>query len=139
MTREKKVEVLPADDQDLNGLGMMMLQYLEQNISEFESKSRKALSLRGVVTIEVEKGITSTLSFMGEKILVQNGSGLKPDLYLQGPFLIFSRILSGQANPYLELLKRNIKLKKWPTHPIRCIKIIKFLKIPTGFTPQPPD
>ena len=139
MTREKRVEVLPADDQDLNGLGMMMLQYLEQNFHDFEYKSRQALGLRGRVTIEVEKGIASTFSFMGEKILIQNGFGSRPDLYLQGPFLTFSKILSGQANPFLELLKRNIKLKKWPAHPIRCIKILNFLKIPAGFTPQPPD
>ncbi len=139
MTHEKRIEVLPADDQDLNGLGMMMLQYLEQNFNDFEYKSRQASRLRGRVTIEVERGIASTFSFMGEKILIQNGSGPRPDLYLQGPFLIFSRILSGQANPFWELLKKNIKLKKWPTHPIRCIKILNFLKIPAGFTPQPPD
>ncbi|MBW2624280.1 MAG: hypothetical protein JRD68_15335 [Deltaproteobacteria bacterium] len=138
MKQEKKVEVLAADGEPLNGLGQMMLQYLEQNFNEFDYKSRKALGLRGVVTIEVEKGIASTLSFMGEKIVIQNGIGLKPTLHLQGPYLAFTKFLSGQASPYLELLKRNIKLKKWPTHPIRCIKILNFLKIPAEFTPQSP-
>ncbi len=139
MTQGKKVEVLAADGEDLNGLGMMMLQYLEQNFSDFEYKSRQASSLKGRVIIEVEKGIATTFAFLGPKIVIQNGFGPRPTLYLQGPYLAFTKILSGQANPYLELLRRNIRLKKWPTHPIRCIKILKFLKIPAGFTPQPPE
>jgi hypothetical protein len=139
MTQGTRVEVLAADGERLNGLGMMMLQYLEQNFNEFENKSRKALGLRGVVTIEVEKGIASTLSFMGPKIFIKNGIGPNPDLHLNGPYLTFAKILSGQANPFTELLKRNIKLKSWPKRPIQCLKIMNFLKIPSGYTPQPPD
>ncbi len=45
MTGGDKVIVRYSDKEPVNGLGMMMGQYLEQNLAEFHLKVRQALKL----------------------------------------------------------------------------------------------
>lgn len=132
-----RVSVRAVEGQALNGLGMMLLQYLEQNLDEFEQKAKAALRLRGRFSVEVEKGIATTLSFRGDTIEIENGVGRDPDLHLQSSYLLLSRILSGKANPYLEVVRGNIKLRAFPRRPIRSLKVLGFLKIPPELLLEP--
>ena len=43
----------------------MMLQYLEQNFSDFQYKVDQGLRIRGNVAVEVDKGIAVTINFQG--------------------------------------------------------------------------
>lgn len=125
-----RISVCEAEGQQLSGLGMMILQYMEQNLAEFEYKVEEGLRIRCRVVVEVDKGIAITTTFMGEKIIIENGVADKPDLYMKSNYLLLAKILSGQASPFMEFLKGNIKLKAWPRKPFQALRVLRFLKIP---------
>jgi hypothetical protein len=130
MNSPPPISVYHPKDQELNGLGMMLLQYLEQNFADFDYKVSQGLRLSGQVAVEVEKGIAITVSFQGERIRIENGINDNPDLCLKGSYLLLSKVLTGQASPFLEILRGNLKLKTFPRHPYRSLKILRFLKMP---------
>jgi hypothetical protein len=125
-----RISVCAVEGQSLNGLGMMIQQYLEQNFADFDHKVEAGLRIRGRVCVEVEKGIATTVCFQGEEIQIENGAGKNLDLYLQSSYLLLANILSGKANPFVEVMKGNIKLRAIPRKPIQSLKVLSFLKIP---------
>ena len=125
-----RIAVRAQEGQSLNGLGLMIQQYLEQNFEDFDHKVEAGLRIRGRVCVEVEKGIATTVSFQGEEIRIENGAGEDLDLYLQSSYLLLANILSGKANPFVEVVKGNIKLRAFPRKPIQSLKVLSFLKIP---------
>jgi hypothetical protein len=128
--KSSPIPVSAVEGQSLNGLGMMIQQYLEQNFAEFEHKVEAGRRIRGRVCVEVEKGIATTVSFQGEEVQIENGSGENLDLYLQSSYLLLANVLSGKANPFVEVMKGNIKLRAVPRKPVQSLKILSFLKIP---------
>jgi hypothetical protein len=70
------------------------------------------------------------VSFRGEEIRIENGAGEHLDLYLQSSHLLLANVLSGKANPFVEVMKGNIKLRAFPRKPIQSLKVLSFLKIP---------
>ena len=130
MAPNTHISVQEAEGQQLNGLGMMMLQYLEQNLDDFQYKVNEGLRIRCRVSVEVEKGIAVTTTFMGERIILENGVSQDPDLYLKSSYLLLTKVLSGKANPVWELVKGNVKLGSWPKRPIQALRVLQFLKIP---------
>ncbi len=131
MTSDTHISVQEAEGQQLNGLGMMMFQYLEQNLEEFDYKVEEGLRIRCRVAVEVEKGIAVTTTFLGERIILENGVSPDPDLHLKSSYLLLTKVLSGKVNPLWELVKGNIKLGAWPKRPIQALRVLRFLKIPT--------
>lgn len=132
-----RVAVSTVEGERLNGLGMMLVQYLEQNLAEFEQKVERALRLRGRVSVEVEKGVATTVSFLGDRILVENGVCRNPDLHIRGSYLLLARILSGKASPFREIARGNLKLARIPTRPVACLKTLAFLKVPSELLLEP--
>ena len=124
------ISVEEAEGEQLNGLGMMMRQYLEQNLEDFQYKVREGLRIQCRVSVEVERGISVTTTFLGERIILENGVAEGLDLYLKSSYLLLTKVLSGKANPLWELLKGNIKLGAWPRRPIQALRVLRFLKIP---------
>ena len=137
LNRTPPISVCAREGQGLNGLGMMLQQYLEQNFADFDHKVKAGLRIRGRVCVEVEKGIATTVSFQGEKILIENGEGECLDLHLQSSYLLLSKILSGKANPFVEVMRGNIKLRALPKRPVQSLKILRFLKIPPELLIEP--
>jgi putative sterol carrier protein len=139
MTSQPRVTVGFREGERLNGLGMMMVQYLEQNLADFEYKAQQGLSIRGRVSVEVEKGVAITTCFEGDHIQVENGVCGNPDLFLRSSFITLSEVLSGKANPFKELLRGKVKLGALPRRPIQSLKILRFLRIPRELLlDQPP-
>ena len=134
-----EIKVAAKDGQHLNGLGQMMLQYLSQNIEEFEQKAKQAAKLQGTVSVEVENDIATSLIFLGGEIQIQNGIAAEPDLHMKGSYLVLAKILSGSAGPFKALLEGGIKLKAWPRKPIASLRILNFLRTPSEFSAQTPD
>jgi len=139
MNSQPSISVCSLGEERLNGLGMMMLQYLEQNFADFDYKIKEGLRLRGCVAVEVDKGIATSIYFRGERIEIANGASDHPDLYLKSSYLLFANVLSGKANPYLELLRGKIKLKAWPKRPFQSYKILRFLKVPSELLQEKPS
>jgi putative sterol carrier protein len=137
MSPKQNIAVYHPEEEELNGLGMMILQYLEQNFDDFEYKVEQGRRLNGKVAVEVEKGIAVTVTFQGDKVKIENGVGDAPDLHLKGSYLILSKILTGGTNPFLEILKGNIKFEKFPKRPLQTHKILSFLKVPPELLLEP--
>ena len=130
MSSETSIDIIPRGEGNLSGLGMMMKQYLEQNLAEFDYKVRQGLGLRGRVSVTVEKSIAVTVTFDGSKIYIENGIQGRPDLNLKGSFVVMAGILSGQADPLMEVARRRVKLGGIPRRPLMALNILKFLKVP---------
>jgi hypothetical protein len=132
-----RISVCAAEGQSLNGLGAMIQQYLEQNLAEFEHKVEAAIRIRGRVCVEVEKGIATTVSFQGKEIRIENGAGENLDLHLESSYLLLAHVLAGKANPFLEVMKGNIRLRAFPRKPIQSLRVLSFLKIPPELLIEP--
>jgi putative sterol carrier protein len=139
MNPKPRISVCSLGEERLNGLGTMMLQYLEQNFADFEYKIKEGLRLRGCVAVEVDKGIATSIYFRGERIEIANGVSDHPDLYLKSSYLLLAAVLSGKANPYMELIRGKIKLKAWPKRPYQSYKILRFLKVPSELLQEKPS
>ncbi|MBI4768137.1 MAG: SCP2 sterol-binding domain-containing protein [Deltaproteobacteria bacterium] len=132
-----EVTVGTASGQALNGLGMMLLQYLEQNLADSRDKVELARRLRAVVAVEMEKGIACTVDFQGSRIELRNGIEGRTDLHLKGSYLAFADLVSGKANPLVQLARGKMKLGGWPGKPIQSVRVFRFLKIPQEFLTPP--
>jgi hypothetical protein len=122
--------VSSTDEESLNGLGKMMIQYLEQNLEDFPFKTKQALGIRGRLVVEVEQGIAITISFEGERIRIENGVAHVTALHLAGPFSVLANVLSGKSSPLIEVVKGHIKVKSFLKRPVQSLKIFLFLKLP---------
>lgn len=131
MNDKRKVVVEFAKDEKTNGLGMMIGQYLEQNIEEFEDKAQQALKLNIVTSVEVEKGISTTIKFARGSILIQNGVTDDTNLHLKSSWSTLADVLSGKLNPFKGVFTGSIKMLKLPAgKPFSAMRLLSFLKIP---------
>lgn len=130
MSLGPRITVCSPEGEKLNGLGMILRQYLEQNLADFEDKVQQARGIQSRVSVEVEKGVAITISFEGERIQIENGIGDDPDLFLKSSYITLSEVLSGKAKPLREILKGKVRLGTVPRKPIQAFKVLRFLRIP---------
>ena len=123
------IPVCGLEGQKLNGLGNMILQFMQQEFSALDHKSETARKIRCKMSMEVEGGISVTVSFEGDQVLVENGIATRPDIYMKGSYLLMTDILCGKANPVMQLLKGKIKLMGIPRRPIQAFKVLGILKL----------
>jgi hypothetical protein len=129
MKTEPIIKICGREDEKLNGLGNMVLQFMQQEFGALEHKARTAREIKVRMSMEVEGGISVTISFEGDRILVENGVVGRPDLYMQGSYLLMTDILCGKVNPVFEVLKGNIKMKSIPRKPFQAFKVLGILKL----------
>jgi putative sterol carrier protein len=129
MKSESTIPIYQLEGQKLNGLGSMILQFMQQEIAASEEKSKKARKLSCTMSMAVEGGISVTISFAGNRILVENGIALRPDMYMHASYLLMTDILCGKVNPVSEFFKGKIKLKAIPRRPIQALKVLGILKL----------
>ncbi len=128
---ENKVNVIYDEQETVNGLGMMIGQYLEQNLEEFDKKTKQALKLKICTSVEMDKGIASTIRFNKDTIFIKNGVAEDTDMHMKGSYLTLADILTGKANPVKEILQKNVEILKHPMmKPIQTFRLLSFLKIP---------
>ena len=123
------IPVNKIEGQKLNGLGNMILQFMQQEIGGIEYKSEAARKISCTMSMAVEGGVSVSISFSGNRILVENGIVYRPDMYIAAPYLLMADILCGKANPVLEVLKGNIKMKAMPRKPFQAFKVLGLLKL----------
>jgi len=134
LLRSKLTEyVIVPDGVKLNGLGSMMDQYLKQNLADIGYKVKQAQAINGSISIEIENSIAVTVFFEGDRIRIENGIGSRPDLHLISSYALFANVLSGKANPLIEIIRGNIKLGSFLKRPIQALKMLRFFKIPSEF------
>jgi hypothetical protein len=123
------IPIYKLDGQKLNGLGNMILQFMQQEIGGIEYKSKAARKISCTMSMAVEGGISVSISFSGNRILVENGIVFRPDMYIEAPYLMMTDILCGKANPILGVLKGKIKMKAIPRKPFQAFKVLGLLKL----------
>ena len=109
MGQNSIIKICGLEGQKLNGLGNMILQFMQQEFGALEYKARAARKIKCKMSMEVEGGISVTISFEGDRILVENGVADRPDLYMAGSYLLMTDIICGKVSPVFEVLKGNIK------------------------------
>ena len=131
MGEKNTIPVTFATGEKTNGLGMMIGQYLEQNLDEFDDKVQQAGKLNITTSVEVEKGISTTIRFSGNNIMIQNGVTEDTQLHLKSSYATLADVLSGKQNPFKGVMSGAIKLEKVPmTKPFQALRLFGFLKIP---------
>ncbi|MCP4750758.1 MAG: hypothetical protein GY866_07690 [Proteobacteria bacterium] len=132
MGSNNQITVSYDNQAPINGLGNMIGQYLEQNLRDSEKKVKQGLRLNICTTVEVDRGISISIRFARETILIKNSVGTKADLHLKSSYMLLGELLSGKVNPLVEVVKGNIKLAKIPfTKPFQTLRLLSFLKIPS--------
>ena len=131
MKNKKKIPVVYSTDESINGLGMMMGQYMEQLIEGCPNKSKLAKKLKISTSVEMDKGIASTVIFDRNTIHIKNGVTENTDMHIKSDYMAFANILSGKANPVKQILKGQVKILKHPIKkPIQTLMLMFFLRIP---------
>jgi putative sterol carrier protein len=126
-----KITVEFLKEEKTNGLGMMIGQYLEQNLEEFEEKVKQGLKLHLTTSVEVEKGISTTVKFDGDRISIRNGVAQNAHLHLKSSYMTLADVLTGKINPFKGVISGKIKIVKMPvSKPLQSLKVLSFLKIP---------
>ena len=136
MNHVQSIAVVSPPGQKLNGMGMMVAQFLRQVFAEAPSAAQEALRTRCVISMEMGKDTAGTISFQGDQVLVENGVVLKPDLHISGAYLDLSGVLSGKLNPVVGVLRGQIRIKGIPriTRLLHCLRVMKILKTPPEIT-----
>ncbi|MBI5440812.1 MAG: hypothetical protein HY900_06335 [Deltaproteobacteria bacterium] len=129
MSTAATIPVVSPKGQTLNGLGMMVSQYLEQDFAEFPHKVRAASKIRCAIALEMDKGVAVTISFLGDWVMVENGVGARPDLHIKGSYLVLSGVLCGKVNPVVGVWNRSIHLVGLPRKPFQALRVMSLLKI----------
>ena len=136
MNTTQTITVTSPPGQKLNGLGMMVTQFLRQVFAESPSAIKDALRTRCVISMEMGKETAGTISFQGPQVMVENGIAPKPDLHIGGDYLDLSGVLSGKLNPVVGVLQGKVKIKSIPrlTRLLHCLRVMKILKSPPEIT-----
>ena len=122
MVETTPVPVHYLDESNLNGLGQMIGQYLEQNLRDFEKKRRQARRLNLITSVEVEKGISTTIRFQPTAIRLENGIAADSELHLKGSYLHLADLMTGKMNPISAVIKRKVNLLKIPFNKLNNAK-----------------
>ncbi|MCL4553830.1 MAG: SCP2 sterol-binding domain-containing protein [Actinobacteria bacterium] len=119
----------------------MVLQYLEQDLAEFEHKAQAARRVRCTIGMQVQGTPTAiTVSFLGDRIVVENGIAGRPDLVFKGPYMLLADILCGRANPFAACLRGRLRFLSVPRRPFQALKVLRLLKVaPQGVLERAPE
>ncbi|MDX9787429.1 MAG: SCP2 sterol-binding domain-containing protein [Desulfobacterales bacterium] len=134
-----EIEVGYTDGAPINGMGMMIGQYLEQNLKEFAYKAKQAQKLNVCTSVEVEKGICTTVRFNKTSISIENGVAQDTHLHLKSSYMAFADVLTGKLSPIKGVMTGEIKIKKFSMKkPFQALKVLRFLKIPNELISRQP-
>jgi len=123
------VSVSLADAESPSGLALMTYQYLVQTLDQEPARRRAAAGLRGRLALEAtDAGVAITLVFEGDRIKVQDGIATPVDGYIGAPFMLLLHLLSGEQNPYLAVVRRQLRIRPSPRRPLFPYRVFQLLK-----------
>ena len=123
------VSVTLVDAESPSGLALMTYQYLVQTLDQEPERRREAAELRGRLALDAtDAGVAITLIFEGERIRVQDGIAEPVDGYIGAPFMLLMRVLSGEKNPYLAVLRRQLRFRASPRRPLFSYRVFQLMK-----------
>ena len=119
-----------------SGLAHIVLQLLEQDLAEFESKRQQAARLRGRVAMtDSEHGVSVTLDFRGDRIVICDGAEEPVDASIAGPHRELVGLLQGRTSALGSHLRGRLRVRSsWrrPFFPLRVHRLMRLAKEPAG-------
>jgi len=123
------VSVRLVEAESASGLALMTYQYLVQTLDQEPERRREAAALRGRLALEAtDASVAITLIFEGNQISVQDGIVAPADGYMGAPFMLLMRLLSGEQNPYLAVVRRRLRLRVSPRRPLFSYRVFQLMK-----------
>lgn len=100
-----------ADGDNASGMATMLGGLLEDNLRDYAGRARVARLARGdVVLTAADRGVSVTLSFRGDEVVVANGPTAGAAT-LAGPWLEMAKLCSGQVNPVRAVARRELTVE----------------------------
>ena len=119
-----------------SGLAHIVLQLLEQDLAEFESKRQRAARLRGRIAMtDSEHDVTVTLNFQGDRIVIRDGAEEPVDASIAGPHRELVGLLQGRTSPLGAHLRGRLRVRSsWrrPFFPLRVHRLMRLTPEPRG-------
>lgn len=135
------LEVAFAEGEEkANIVAKLLKQHIDAIVAADPSKVDAARKLRGKLGIHsTEPDEKVTLIFDGERVTIRNGFDPDLDGAITGPLKLQTETLAGIANPYIEILRRKLKVRIKLTRPFFTSRTYNFLKVPPAMkAAQPP-
>jgi hypothetical protein len=128
----EQVKVILKEEGEPSGLAMMMLQYFEQNICEFDYKRKEAAALMGKLTLEAAEGqVGITVYFKGGKIEIFDGCHPNADMFVRGGIFDITELATGGSGGTVgKLLSGKLKIKSAWRHPFFAFRVARFMSLP---------
>lgn len=124
-------EVLPVRLAEGSGAGLahIVQQLLSSDLAEFEKKRRRAAKLRGrVMMTALDHGVSVTLDFRGDEIVIFDGKREPIDTSIEAAHDSLLRMLQGRTNPLREHLKGRLRVRSTARKllvPLRLYQLMK--------------
>ena len=117
-------EVGVKTGEELNGLGAMLKQIMDANLTD-PRRYQNLEKVRGSMVIkESTSGVAVTLHLDRGKLELQNDGVANPTAYMEAGFENLAHISSGQLNPILAVLTRKIKSRG---NPLLLLKVSRIM------------
>jgi len=127
---------LADGDEGANVLARLLKQHIDAIVEADPRKAGAARRIHGKLGLHsTDPEARATLVFDGVGITVKNGFDPGLDATVTGPLKLQTETLTGQANPYLALLRRRLKLGIRWRRPLFSARTHRFLVVPESLRP----
>jgi hypothetical protein len=127
-----RVKITVREEGEPSGLAMMMLQYFEQNIDDFDYKSRQASKITGTMAMQATEGdVGITLHFKGDEIEISEGCLPKVDLFVSGGIFDITELATGgSGGAFGKLFSGKLRIESAWKHPLFAFRVARFMSLP---------
>jgi len=127
-----RVKVTIKEEGEPSGLAMMMLQYFEQNINDFDYKSEQASKIMGKAAIEaVEGDVGITLHFKGAEIEISEGCLPNVKMFVRGGIFDITELATGASGGALrKIFSGKLTIEAVWKHPLFALRVARFMSLP---------
>lgn len=127
-----RVKVTIKGQGEPSGLAMMMLQYFEQNINDFDYKSEQASKIMGNVAIEAAEGnVGITLHFKGDEIEISEGCHPNVNMFVRGGIFNITELATGGSGGTLgKIFSGKLRIESAWKHPLFAFRVARFMRLP---------
>jgi hypothetical protein len=127
-----RIKVTLKEDGEPSGLAMMMLQYFEQNINDFDYKSKQASRITGTAAIEATEGdVGVTLHFKGDQIEIADGCLPDVNMFVRGGIFDITELATGASGGALrKIVSGKLTIESAWKHPLFALRVARFMSLP---------
>ncbi len=124
------VPVTLVAGEEASGLANIISQYLDQLLADSPDKQSLAAKLRGRLGFHAREGnVSVTITFRDGGVFIEDGL-LDPEAIVSGELEMLMHVLSGRANPAVELRRGTISVLPSITRPYFGYQAYNLMRLP---------